>query len=162
MKTMTNDPNAMLNAQCRVLKQLGHWLLVIGLLLWRGTTPAMAQDDGPKPPEITTYALTLKPVGPPAPSFRYELVPSARELLPDAQKMRELAFLLTLRCRLHAADGKIDLALRDVETGFVLARHAAQGPTLIHFLIGTAISSMFITELQQVMQTPGCPNLYWS
>src|SRR5262245_38747697 len=77
-------------------------------------------------------------------------------LIPDAQKMRELAFLLTLRCRLHAADGKIDLALKDVQTGFALARHAAQGPTLIHFLIGTAIAAQVVTELEQVMQTPEC------
>jgi hypothetical protein len=49
-----------------------------------------------------------------------------------------------------------------VQTGFVLARHVAQGPTLIHFLIGTAITASFVTELEQVMQVPACPNLYWS
>ncbi|HKA07911.1 MAG TPA: hypothetical protein VKD71_11685, partial [Gemmataceae bacterium] len=247
---MTNDAISITNAQWTTTRMIGYWSLVIGLLLCWGNTPATAQDDGPKAPEMTTYTLALKPVGPPVPSFRYELVPSVRELvsnnaallhhralhlladsrppakefyeaeekyqkalqaplkgfprddaraflkpfqsvfremeaaakcdrcewgteqriategigflLPDAQKMRELAFLLSLRCRLHAAEGKIDLALRDVQTGFVLARHAAQGPTLIHFLIGNAISAIFITELQQVMQTPGCPNLYWS
>jgi hypothetical protein len=213
------------------------------------TSSAAGQDD-PAKPETPTHNLVLKPVGPPVPSFRYELLPGLRDqtrnnaallhhralhllndyrppgreffekqekyqevlkqpikefprdevraflkpygnvfremeaaakcdrcewgtedrvaaegigfLLPDAQKMRELAFLLTLRCRLHAADGKIDLALKDVQTGFALARHAAQGPTLIHFLIGTAISAMVVTELEQVMQTPECPNLYWS
>jgi len=83
-------------------------------------------------------------------------------LLEDAQKTRNLAFLLGLRCRLHTAEGKIDLALRDVQTGFVLARHVAQGPTAIHFLIGTAIATNFIGELEQAMQAPGCPNLYWS
>jgi hypothetical protein len=210
------------------------------------STPARAQDDETKLPE---YQLTLRPIGPPLPSFKYELVP-ARDLvrnnaalldhralhlltdarppgkefyeaqqkfdeartkplkdfpkeevraflkpyrnvfkemeaaarcdhcdwgtadrvaaegigflLPDAQKMRELAFLLTLRARLHAADGKVDLALRDVQTGFALARHAAEGPTLIHFLIGSAIASLTIRELEQVMQLPDCPNLYWS
>jgi hypothetical protein len=247
---MTNDQFSMTNDQWPMTKMIGHWSLVLGLLICAGATPAIAQDDGAKSPETTTHALTLKPVGPPVPSFRYELVPSVRELvpnnaallhhralhlladsrppakefyeaedryqkvlqgplkdfpkdearaflrpfqsvfremeaaakcdrcewgteqriaaegigflLPDAQKMRELAFLLSVRCRLHAAEGKIDLALRDVQTGFVLARHAAQGPTLIHFLIGIAITTTFITELQQVMQTPGCPNLYWS
>lgn len=214
-----------------------------GLLL---AVPAAAQDDDPKLPE---YALTLRPAGPPLPSFKYELVPArdlvknnaallwhralhlyadarpagkefyeARDrfdafvtkplkdfpkgdvrtflkpftttfremeaaakcdhcewgtadriaaegigfLLPDAQKMRELAFLLTLRARMHAADGKVDAALRDVQTGYALARHAAQGPTLIHFLIGSAIAAQTTRELEQVMQVPGCPNLYWS
>ncbi|HEX3148640.1 MAG TPA: hypothetical protein VHR66_11180 [Gemmataceae bacterium] len=206
---------------------------------------AFGQDE----PKLPEYKLTLRAVGPPLPSFRYELVPArdlihvnaallehralhlladarpagkeffdkqqklddardkplkdfpkeeAREylkpfhnvfkemeaaakcdfcewgteqriaaegigfLLPDAQKMRELAFLLTLRCRLHAADGKSELALRDVQTGFALARHAAQGPTLINFLIGNAIVALFVRELEVVMQLPDCPNLYWS
>lgn len=83
-------------------------------------------------------------------------------LTPEAQKIRELAFLLRLRCRLHLLDNKIDLALRDIQTGFVLARNAGQGPTLIHFLIGNAIATMFISELEQALQTPDCPNLYWS
>jgi len=215
-----------------------------GLLLT--AAPAAAQEE-PKPAE---YAIVLRPVGPPLPSFKYELVPAhdlvknnaallwhramhlmadarpagkefyetqqkleaARDkppldqfprdearaflrpfanvfkemeaaarcdscdwgtdqrvaaegigfLLPDAQKMRELAFLLSVRARLHAADGKVDLALRDVQTGFALARGAAQGPTLIHFLIGTTIAAQMVRELEQVMQVPGCPNLYWS
>jgi hypothetical protein len=223
--------------------------LVLGHLVNLGVAPLAAQED-PKPPQTPTYALTLRPVGPPVPSFRYELVPAARNLvhnnaallhhralhlladvrppaadwvaaqekydkvlhgplkdfpkddvrdflqtyrnvfkeveaaakcdqcewgtedrvategisflIPDAQKMRDLAFLLRLRCRLHAAEGKADLALRDVQTGFVLGRHAAQGPTLIHFLIGNAIATAFLGELEQVMQVPDCPNLYWS
>jgi hypothetical protein len=211
-----------------------------------GTPAARAQDEEPKLPE---YALTLRPVGPPLPSFKYELVPArdlvknnaallwhralhlyadarpagkefyeARDrfdpafnkplkdfpkedvrtflkpfattfremeaaarcdhcdwgtadriaaegigfLIPDAQKMRELTFLLNLRTRMHAADGKVDAALHDVQTGFALARHAAQGPTLIQFLIGNAIATQTTRELEQVMQVRGCPNLYWS
>jgi hypothetical protein len=214
-----------------------------------GVVPASAQDE-PKPAESTTYSLTLRAVGPPVPSFRYELVAPARQLvpgnaallhhralhilaetrppakeyyekqekldealnrplkefpreevraflkpfggvfreveaavkceqcdwgidqrviaegigvlLPDAQKLRELAFLLRTRCRLHLADGKLDLALRDIQSGFILGRHAAQGPTLIHFLIGNAIANLFIGELEHVLQSPDCSNLYWS
>jgi hypothetical protein len=209
-----------------------------------------AQDNNAKDDKTATYALTLRAVGPPLPSFRYELMPSSRDLvsnnaallhhralhiladarpsakeyyqeqekfqkaldgapkdfpredvraflknynsvfreeeaavkcdhcewgteqrvaaegigflIPDAQKMRDLAFLLKMRCRLHVADGKFDLALRDVQTGLVLARHAAQGPTLIHFLIGNSIAAIFTGELEHVMQSPECPNLYWS
>jgi hypothetical protein len=83
-------------------------------------------------------------------------------LIPDAQRMRELSFLLALRTRLHAADGKVDLALKDIQTGFALARHAGAGGTLIHFLIGAAITSQVMSSLEQVMQTPDCPNLFWS
>jgi hypothetical protein len=83
-------------------------------------------------------------------------------LMPDAQKLRELAYLLNARCRLAIADGKYESALRDIQLGFVLARHAAQGPTLIQFLIGNTIATMFIGELERVMQIAECPNLYWS
>jgi hypothetical protein len=225
------------------MSAIERWTLacLIGVV----AAPALAQDEA----KITEHKLNLRAVGPPLPSFRYELVPTrdlmhvnaallehralhlladarpagkeffekqqklddardkplkdfpkeeAREylkpfhnvfkeaeaaakcdfcewgteqrlaaegigfLIPDAQKMRELAFLLTLRCRLHSADGRFELALRDVQTGFALARHAAQGPTLINFLIGNAISALFIRELEVVMQLPDCPNLYWS
>lgn len=83
-------------------------------------------------------------------------------LLPDAQKMRELAMLLTLRARLYAAGGKVEPALKDIRTGVALARCAGEGPTLIHFLIGTAIATLMIEEVERVLQVPGCPNLYWS
>jgi hypothetical protein len=237
-------PSHRSRAQQLLVSGLPFFLFPFSFFL--GSPAVWAQEEQPKPVE---YALTLCPVGPPAPSFKYELLPArdlvknnaallehralhlltdtrpagrefyeerqrletARDkpikefpkeevraflkpfgnvfkemeaaakcdhcdwgtddriaaegigfLLPDAQKMRDLAFLLTLRCRLHAADGKVDLALRDVQTGFALARHAAQGPTFIHFLIGTAISTLMIHELEEVMQVPECPNLYWS
>lgn len=218
-------------------------------LLLAFAAPAFAQAD-PKEAAGQTYTLSLRVAGPPVPSFRYELVPAARELvpnnaallhhraihlfaearppareyreaqdrfqkaldgplaafpkddvraflkpfgatfremeaaakcdhcdwgteqrvaaegigllLPEAQKMRDLAFVLRLRCRLHAAEGKLDPALRDVQTGLVLGRHAGQGGTLIQYLVGTAIVTIFTAELERVMQTPDCPNLYWS
>lgn len=83
-------------------------------------------------------------------------------LLPDVQKLRELAFLLNVHCRLAIADGKFETALRDIQLGFVIGRHAAQAPTLIHFLVGNAIATMFIGELERTLQIPECPNLYWS
>ena len=83
-------------------------------------------------------------------------------LIPDVQKMRELGFFLSLRARLYTADGMIDLALKDVQTGIALGRHASQGGTLVHFLVGNAIATVFLAELERIMQAPGCPNLYWS
>jgi hypothetical protein len=216
-------------------------------LLLVAFAPVLAQAQDDLKPESPTYRLNLRVVGPPVPSFKYELVPSVRDqvannaallhhralhvlaeirkpapdewekwdkfrerpagelprdqlreflkpynnvfkemeaaarcdrcewgvedriaaegigfLIPDVQKMRELGFFLTLRCRLHAADGKIDLALKDVQTGLALGRHASQGGTLIHFLVGNSIVAQFLVELERTLQTPDCPNLYWS
>jgi hypothetical protein len=227
----------------------GSVVSVFAIVLHLAFCNSLGAQDDPKS-ETQIFALTLKPNGPPVPSFRYEFVPSFRNqsstnaallqhralhlladrrpaakeymeardkfdlawsqplkdfpkdqartflqqfggvfremeaaakckrcewgledrmgaegiglLMPDAQHMRDLSFLLALRCRLHAAEGKIDLALKDIQTGFALARHASVGGTLIHFLIGAAITTQVVTSLEQVMQLRDCPNLYWS
>ena len=83
-------------------------------------------------------------------------------LLPEIQKMRELARLLSHRCRLHCVEGKISEALQDVQFGFALAKHVGEGPTLINSLVGMAIFQIFAGKLEQIIELPGCPNLYWS
>lgn len=83
-------------------------------------------------------------------------------LLPEVQKMRELARLLSLRCRLHTVEGKLDDALRDVQIGFAMARHVGNGPTLIQSLVGMAFFHIFAKRLEEIIATDKSPNLYWS
>lgn len=83
-------------------------------------------------------------------------------LLPEVQKMRELARPLSLRCRLHMAEGKAEDALLDVRTGFAMARHTGDGPTLIQALVGVALFHIFAHRLEEVLELPTCPNLYWA
>lgn len=83
-------------------------------------------------------------------------------LLPEVQKMRELARLLSLRCRLHMAEGKIEDAIRDVQIGFSMARHIGDGPTLIQSLVGMAVFNIFAKRLEEIIETDKSPNLYWS
>ena len=60
------------------------------------------------------------------------------------------------------ADGKFDDAARTLQTGYALARHAGEGPTLMHGLVGIAIASVMNKQLETWVQTPGSPNLYWA
>jgi hypothetical protein len=83
-------------------------------------------------------------------------------LLPEIQNMRELATLLSIRCRLHIGRGHAAEALRDVRAGFAMARHVAEGPTLIQALVGFAIFQIFAERLEQTLELSGCPNMYWS
>lgn len=83
-------------------------------------------------------------------------------LLPDVQKMREIAFFLSMRLLMHRAEKNMALAIGDVRTGLAMARHVAEGGTLIQFLVGAAIAQIFIVELERTLQAPDCPNMYWA
>ncbi|KPK80502.1 MAG: hypothetical protein AMJ81_12000 [Phycisphaerae bacterium SM23_33] len=85
-----------------------------------------------------------------------------RLIIPAMSKYRTLARVLCLKARLHTADGRCDKAVHELQTGLAMARHFAAGPTLIHSLVGTAIASVLLEQVDTLIQAPGSPNLYWA
>jgi len=83
-------------------------------------------------------------------------------LLPDAQGFREYATLLGLRARLELHEGRVDKAIYTCQTGLALSRHVAEGPTLIHGLIGVAIANLMFAQVERIIDRGGSPNLYWA
>lgn len=83
-------------------------------------------------------------------------------LLPDVQGFREYANLLAIRARIQMAQGKWEDAAYTLQTGIALGRHLAEAPTLINALVGIAISTIMLGQLDTWVQTPGAPNLYWA
>ncbi len=83
-------------------------------------------------------------------------------LIPDVQKMRALANSLQVRFRAEVARGQVDDALRTAKTMFALSRHMGEHSTLIGDLVGIAICFVAIDPLDELLQQPGCPNLYWA
>jgi hypothetical protein len=83
-------------------------------------------------------------------------------LLGDIQGFREYGRMLSARARLEMADGNLDKALYTLQTGFKLGRDVGDGPTLIQSLVGMALVSVFVTQTEELIQTPGSPNLYWA
>jgi hypothetical protein len=83
-------------------------------------------------------------------------------LLPDLQGMRSLANALKARFRTEVALRRFDDALRTAKTLFAMSRHLSEHPTLIGNLVGVAIASVAIEPLQEMLEQPGCPNLYWA
>ena len=83
-------------------------------------------------------------------------------LLPDVQQMRGLARALKVRFRAEVALGHFDDAIRTAKTMFAMSRHMGEHPTLIGNLVGIAIAAMAIGPLEEMLQQPGCPNLYWA
>lgn len=83
-------------------------------------------------------------------------------LLPDVQKMRAIAASLQVRFREEIAQNRFDDALITAKTMFAMSRHMGEHPTLIGDLVGIAIAFVAIGPLDEMLERPGCPNLYWA
>lgn len=83
-------------------------------------------------------------------------------LLPDVQSMREFATLLKLRAKLELLDGRHDKAAYTLQTGLKMGRDVAEGPTLIQSLVGIAVCAIMLGEVDEWIQLPDAPNLYWA
>jgi hypothetical protein len=73
-----------------------------------------------------------------------------------------LAKALKVRFRGAVALGRFDDALRTAKTMFALARHLGEHPTYIGTLVGISTAFVAIEPLEEMIQQPGCPNLYWA
>ncbi len=83
-------------------------------------------------------------------------------LLPDLSYYRRLARALRVQARLEIAETHYDEAIHTLQTGFAMARHVGEGPTLIHGLVGMAIADIMLDSVEELVQAPGAPNLYWA
>ena len=83
-------------------------------------------------------------------------------LLPDLQKMRALAHALQTRARGQVKSRNFVGAVATLRTMYGLAKTLDTHPTLIGQLVGIAIASIACNVAEEMVQQPGCPNLYWS
>ncbi len=82
--------------------------------------------------------------------------------LGEVQGFRELASLLSLRFRYQLGEGKVDDAVATLQTGFALGRHIGEAPLLIQNLVGLAITTIMLGRVEELMQQPDAPNMYWA
>ena len=83
-------------------------------------------------------------------------------LLPEVQKMREWGSVLKVRMRYEIATKDFEKAAYSARTYFGLVQSFESHPTLIAALVGLAIETICLDALEEMIQQPGCPNLYWS
>ncbi|MCI0702769.1 MAG: hypothetical protein L0241_16940, partial [Planctomycetia bacterium] len=57
---------------------------------------------------------------------------------------------------------EFDNAISTAKTMFALARHLGEYPTSSANLLGLTIAKMTLDTLFEMVQQPGCPNLYWA
>jgi hypothetical protein len=83
-------------------------------------------------------------------------------LVPEVQVTRTFAAWLALRVRLEMLEGKYDEATFTFQTLLALSRHVGEAPTLINSLVGMAIAGIAVEQIEEFIQQPGAPNLYWA
>jgi len=83
-------------------------------------------------------------------------------LLPDIQQLRELGGALKVRFRVEVAERRFDAALATAKTMLGLSRHLGEHPTLIGDLVGIAVANLAIGPLDEMIQQPNSPNLFWA
>src|SRR5262249_27971786 len=84
------------------------------------------------------------------------------DILPEVQRYREMTRFNLLRIRLDLAENDFDGAARALQTGMRLGKDVAEGPTLIQLLVGIALVGVHAGGIDQWVQRPGSPNLYWA
>jgi hypothetical protein len=83
-------------------------------------------------------------------------------LMPELQQHRELARLLALRVRLATVENKFDEAAGALKSGLQHAKHVGEGPSLISLLVGLAMANVHLKRIEDVIQRPDSPNMYWA
>jgi hypothetical protein len=83
-------------------------------------------------------------------------------LIPDVKQLRPVAAALKVRFRAEVALGRFDDAIGTAKTLFAMARHLGEHPTFVGNLVGIAVAYNAIGPLEEMLEQPGCPNLYWA
>lgn len=83
-------------------------------------------------------------------------------LLPDVQQMRMLTTVLKVRVRGEIARGEFDSAIQTLQTMFAIGRMFNEHPTLIGHLVGIAITTITVGAVDEMIQQPGAPNMFWA
>lgn len=82
--------------------------------------------------------------------------------LPELRSLRILAAALQVRFRGEVARRDYDAAITTAKTMFALARHLGECPTTEASRLGLAAAHMALDTLEEFVQQPGSPNLYWA
>lgn len=83
-------------------------------------------------------------------------------LLPEVQALRQIGVLLAVRARLEIVAGHYDRAVYTLQTGMALAHHHGDAVLLVQELVGIAIAKLMIARVEEMIQQPDAPNLYWA
>ena len=79
------------------------------------------------------------------------------------QNYRHMINVLSIRYRLQLAEGRYSEASETLQIGFALAHHLGENDTTVILnLVGMAYATILLQQVEEWVQTPGSPNLYWA
>src|SRR5262249_42162611 len=81
---------------------------------------------------------------------------------PELGQFQILAQALRVRFRGEVAERRFPEAVRSAQTMFAFARHLGAHPSPVGGRVGLAVAHLGLVTLQELVQQPGCPNLYWA
>jgi hypothetical protein len=82
--------------------------------------------------------------------------------LPELGLLQLLGPALQVRFRAEVAAHKFADAVNTAKTMLALARHLGEHPTEAANLMGFSVAQLAFGTLEEMVQQPGCPNLYWA
>ncbi len=75
---------------------------------------------------------------------------------------RAIAYTIALKARIRIAEGKYDEAISTIQAGLAMGRHLGESSALTQGMVGIAISELMCVQLEQLVQGPDAPNVYWA
>ena len=78
----------------------------------------------------------------------------------NLSRLRRLLFILALKMRFQIAQDRYVDAICTAQTGFALAKHLGEDPSLIRGMVGIGIAAYICGQLEQFVQRPDAPNFY--
>lgn len=86
----------------------------------------------------------------------------AYTLLPHLAPLKDLGRILKVRALREIGQDKVDDALKTLRLGYEMSDKMGREPILISGLVSLSITSMMDDCLEQLMNRPDAPNLYWA
>lgn len=79
---------------------------------------------------------------------------------PMLREYRSFAWLLAVQARYEMAQTNYEEAVRTLGAGLAMARHLANGPTLMHGMVGNAVAAVMCKQVATHAEQPEAPSLY--
>lgn len=77
-------------------------------------------------------------------------------------QLQVLARALRVRLRAEVAERRYPDAIVSAQTMLALARHLGEHPSEVGGLMGMSVAHLALVTVRELVQQPGCPNLYWA